>query len=157
PEYEEDEADEEVRPRRKKRGTSGKAIASLILGILGIVPCLIFTGIPALIFGFLGLRDVNESRGRLGGRGLAITRLVLGGLSIALTVFAVPVLLLVPAAQKMRDSADRAQGSNNLKVIGIALHNYHDNYQQFPPAVVYSADGKPLYSWRVLILPFIEQ
>jgi len=44
-----------------------------------------------------------------------------------------------------------------MKQIGLAFHNYHDTYGSFPPAVVYSPEGKPLYSWRVLILPFIEQ
>jgi hypothetical protein len=37
------------------------------------------------------------------------------------------------------------------------MHNYQDTFQQLPPAVVYDRNGKPLYSWRVLILPFIEQ
>jgi Protein of unknown function (DUF1559) len=46
---------------------------------------------------------------------------------------------------------------NNLHNIVIALHNFHDTYRCFPPAVVYGPDGKPWHSWRVLILPFIEQ
>src|SRR5262249_3309110 len=37
------------------------------------------------------------------------------------------------------------------------MHNYHDTYGRFPPAAVCGSDGKPLLSWRVLILPFIEQ
>jgi hypothetical protein len=37
------------------------------------------------------------------------------------------------------------------------MHSYHDTHGRLPPAVVYGANGKPLYSWRVLILPFIEQ
>jgi hypothetical protein len=37
------------------------------------------------------------------------------------------------------------------------MHNYHDNNGQLPPAVVYGEEGKPLYSWRVLLLPYIEQ
>src|SRR4051812_38282459 len=37
------------------------------------------------------------------------------------------------------------------------MHGYHDTHGRLPPAVVYGADGKPLYSWRVLILPYIEQ
>src|SRR5437660_7519890 len=37
------------------------------------------------------------------------------------------------------------------------MHNYHDTHGRLPPAVVYGKDGTPLYSWRVLILPFIEQ
>jgi hypothetical protein len=39
----------------------------------------------------------------------------------------------------------------------LALHNYHDTHGRYPPAVVYGEDDQPLYSWRVLILPFVEQ
>jgi hypothetical protein len=46
---------------------------------------------------------------------------------------------------------------NNLKQIGLALHGYHDVYKRFPPWAVCDKDGKPLLSWRVLILPYIEQ
>ena len=42
---------------------------------------------------------------------------------------------------------------NNLKQIGLALLEYHQKYGSFPPAFVADANGKPLYSWRVLILP----
>lgn len=45
----------------------------------------------------------------------------------------------------------------NLKQIGLALHNYHDTHGRFPPAVLLGPDGKPWHSWRVLILPYIEQ
>ncbi|MFN9373618.1 MAG: DUF1559 domain-containing protein [Planctomycetaceae bacterium] len=48
------------------------------------------------------------------------------------------------------------QSKNNLKQIALAMHNYHDTYGQFPPAVVNGPDGKPWHSWRVLILPFLE-
>jgi hypothetical protein len=46
---------------------------------------------------------------------------------------------------------------NNLKQIGLAFYNYHDSYRRFPAAAIYSKDGQPLLSWRVAILPFIEQ
>ena len=46
---------------------------------------------------------------------------------------------------------------NNLKQIGLAFHNYADAYRSFPPAVIYGPDGKPWHSWRVLLLPFLEQ
>ena len=46
---------------------------------------------------------------------------------------------------------------NNLRQIGIALHNYHDTYGSFPPAYVADATGRPMHSWRVLILPFLEE
>jgi RNA polymerase sigma factor (sigma-70 family) len=49
----------------------------------------------------------------------------------------------------------RAQSRNNLKTIGIAMHNYHDMMGSFPPAATYGRDGKPQLSWRVLLLPFL--
>jgi hypothetical protein len=45
----------------------------------------------------------------------------------------------------------------NLGAIAIAMHAYHDKHGHFPPATVYSTSGKPLYSWRVALLPFLEQ
>lgn len=55
-----------------------------------------------------------------------------------------------------KPSARRTQCKDKLKHIGLALHLYHDSYGSFPPAVTYSADGQPMHSWRVLILPFLE-
>jgi hypothetical protein len=57
----------------------------------------------------------------------------------------------------VQDRAYRNVASNNLRQIGLALHNYHDLYNTLPPAVVTDADGNPLYSGRVLLLPFMEQ
>ena len=51
----------------------------------------------------------------------------------------------------------RSQSLENLKQIGLALHNYHDTYQVFPPAIVLGPDGQPWHSWRVLLLPFLGQ
>jgi hypothetical protein len=65
--------------------------------------------------------------------------------------------LLVPAVQSARSAAQRAQSTNNLKQIALAMHNYHDTYGGFPAPANYDDDGKPLLSWRVHILPFIEQ
>ncbi len=52
--------------------------------------------------------------------------------------------------------AARWQSANNLKQIGLGIHNYHDVYGRFP-ADILDKDGKPLLSWRVAILPFLEQ
>jgi hypothetical protein len=54
-------------------------------------------------------------------------------------------------------AAARAKDQNNLKQIALAMHNYHDTYNGFPPAAVCDRRGKPMLSWRVLILPYIEQ
>jgi len=64
--------------------------------------------------------------------------------------------LLLPAIQSAPRSGRRPQCMNNLKCIGIALHNYHDVYGSFPPAYIADENGKPMHSWRVLILPFME-
>lgn len=65
--------------------------------------------------------------------------------------------LLLPAVGAAREAARRTQSMNNLKQIALAVHNYHDTHNAFPPAVVTDANGNPLYSGRVLLLPFMEQ
>jgi len=64
--------------------------------------------------------------------------------------------LMLPAVQAAREAARRAQCVNNLKQIGLALHNYHDANGHFPGNIT-DKDGKPLLSWRVAILPYMEQ
>jgi hypothetical protein len=61
------------------------------------------------------------------------------------------------ATVKVRQAAARAQSFNNLKQIALAFHNYHDTHGALPPAAVVDKTGRPLLSWRVLILPYIEQ
>ncbi|MBL7041977.1 MAG: DUF1559 domain-containing protein [Pirellulaceae bacterium] len=56
-----------------------------------------------------------------------------------------------------RTASRLTRSTNNLKQIGLAMHNFHDVYKRFPPAVIYGPDGKPWHSWRVLLLPFMEQ
>ncbi|WP_435007813.1 DUF1559 domain-containing protein [Tundrisphaera lichenicola] len=68
----------------------------------------------------------------------------------------VTVALLLPAVQAAREAARRAQCVNNLKQIGLAFHNFHDTNNRFP-ADIRDKSGKPLLSWRVAILPFIDQ
>jgi hypothetical protein len=58
---------------------------------------------------------------------------------------------------KPQMAAARQQSTNNLKQIGLALHNYHDTYGVLPAAAIVDKKGKPLLSWRVAILPFIDQ
>jgi prepilin-type processing-associated H-X9-DG protein len=65
--------------------------------------------------------------------------------------------LLLPAVQSAREAARRAQCVNNLKQIALAMHNYHSTYETFPPPALTDKAGKPLLSWRVAILPYIEQ
>ena len=61
------------------------------------------------------------------------------------------------AKQKVQEAAAANVSLNNLKQIGIAMHNYHDLNGKMPPAAVCDKTGKPLLSWRVLILPYVER
>jgi hypothetical protein len=63
----------------------------------------------------------------------------------------------VTGAAKMKDAAGMSRSANNLKQMALSIHNYHDVYGTMPPAAVCDKFGKPLLSWRVLILPYIEQ
>lgn len=74
-----------------------------------------------------------------------------------LGLIALTLLTAVLSESGMRTAARRVQCANNLKQIGIALHNYADVYGCFPPAYLADAKGQPMHSWRVLILPYIEQ
>lgn len=65
--------------------------------------------------------------------------------------------VVLPLIAKQRTAAQRAQSANNLKQIGLALHNYHDQNKTFPAAGTTDAKGKQLLSWRVHILPYVEQ
>jgi prepilin-type processing-associated H-X9-DG protein len=65
--------------------------------------------------------------------------------------------LLLPALQAAREAARRSQCVNNLKQIGLAMHNYHDIYKCFPPAVITNEEGQPMRSWRIAVLPFTEK
>lgn len=70
---------------------------------------------------------------------------------------AATMAILLPAIAQAREAARRAESMNNLKQIALAMHNYAATYNSFPPAVVIGPDGKTPHSWRVAILPFVEQ
>ncbi len=68
----------------------------------------------------------------------------------------VAVSLLLPAIRAGRGAAANVQSSNNLKQIGLAIHNYHDTHREFPTDIT-DDQGKRLLSWRVRLLPYLEQ
>jgi len=65
--------------------------------------------------------------------------------------------VLAPAVNAGREAALRMQCTSHMKGLALAFHTYHDVHGSFPPAYTVDANGKPLHSWRVLILPYIEQ
>jgi prepilin-type processing-associated H-X9-DG protein len=66
------------------------------------------------------------------------------------------VFQLLPPVQTDGGRSPRYECKNHLKQIALALHNYHDDYGCFPPAYVADRNGRPMHSWRVLILPYLD-
>ena len=77
-------------------------------------------------------------------------------LLVVIAIIAVLIALLLPAVQQAREAARRTQCKNNLKQMGLALHNYHDVYTMFPPGVIASTGGWGA-SWYMRILPYVDQ
>ncbi|WP_164101894.1 DUF1559 family PulG-like putative transporter [Candidatus Laterigemmans baculatus] len=89
---------------------------------------------------------------------IMIIAVVLGLLVLGLLLSGgILTALLMPAVTTTRSASRQAESANNLKQIGLALLNYHEAYEAFPPAYTTDEDGQPLLSWRVLILPFMQQ
>jgi hypothetical protein len=109
------------------------SVTSLVLGILGIIPCSIFAGIPAVITGHIALSRAKKSPQEYGGKGMATAGLIMGYLSIALGVLLLPASLLLPALAKAKARAQRVQCISNIKMIGLAARIYaNDHGGRFP-------------------------
>ncbi|MFH1267627.1 MAG: DUF1559 domain-containing protein [Planctomycetota bacterium] len=104
-------------------------------------------------------RTRHNRRGNACRHGAAFT---LVELLVVVTIIGILIALLLPAVQSARDAARKMQCGNNLKQIGLALHNYHVSHKSFPPASVLppgsaSYSLKESWGWHVFILPQMEQ
>ncbi len=98
----------------------------------------------------------TQRSGRKSNNSLVLILVVaaLGGLCLCGGVM---VALLLPAVQAAREAARRMECSNNLKQIALAMHNYHDVHKCLPAGYISDADGRPMHSWRVALLPYLER
>ncbi|WP_165247309.1 DUF1559 family PulG-like putative transporter [Paludisphaera soli] len=88
-----------------------------------------------------------------GGRGFTLIEFL-----VVVAVIALLIALLLPLSRSGgREAARRAQCTNNLKQIARAILAYQDEHQALPPAYTVGPDGRPLHSWRTLILPYLQQ
>ena len=74
-----------------------------------------------------------------------------------IAVIGILVSLLLPAVSAAREAARRNQSQTNLKQIGLCFANHDSAYRQFPARAIFSKEGKPLLSWRVKILPYLDE
>lgn len=121
--------------------------------------------LPEALGGLLGLSMMNQMEELLkdpplkrnGSKMAAKIEMEGGPYQLMGGVGAVGIGLALPAVQKVRAAAQRSQSTNNLKQIALAFHNYESANGHFPSDIVDKKTGKPLLSWRVAFLPYLEQ
>jgi hypothetical protein len=134
------------------RETSDKAALALLLA-LASVWMLVLAALPAILMALSSLAEIRHRGGRLRGKWLATTALVLGCLGVLWSAYVAYVWY-----DFLRQAGGRSQVENSMKEMSRAVINAADNNAGLmPPHAICDKDGKPLLSWRVAILPYIEQ
>jgi hypothetical protein len=141
--------DDVIPPETPAKASNTAATVALVLGLLSF--CTVgITALPAVIVGIIALT-------KPGGKGLAIGGIVSGVAAMLLSCIALPIALILPATNKVREAAERMNVQNNYKQASLAAWGHESAYGQFPKADRKTAQGDPGLSWRVDLLPYIEQ
>jgi hypothetical protein len=107
--------------------TDGKATASLILGILSILCFGLLTGLPAIILGHISRGNIEQSRGRLSGGGMALTGLILGYVSIVFTILFIAAIA-IPNLLRSRMAANESAAASTVRTINTTQVSYSTMY-----------------------------
>ena len=114
-------------PPPQQAPTDGKATASLVFGILSILCLGILAGIPAIILGHLSRGEVKRSMGRVSGAGMALAGLIMGYISIGVTLLIVPAIVL-PNLLRARISANESAAASTMRTINTSQVTYSTTY-----------------------------
>jgi type IV pilus assembly protein PilA len=120
--------------------TSGKAIASLACGIFTFF---LPAAIAAIILGHISLSEIRNSAGRIGGRGIAITGLVLGYLGLTIIPIMIVAAIAIPNLLRARMAANEASAVGSLQVVETAVVSYSSDYENGFPSSLEVLGGTP--------------
>jgi Protein of unknown function (DUF1559) len=134
------------------KGRQRWAVAAFLTAVLAL-PLWFFAPLSAFLAGLLSLAlgvfslwARLHAPGRFRGRWWAVAGLVLGAGGF-----------LVPAFLRVQDASNQVANLWHLKVLSLAMHNYHDTHGRLPSAALSGNDGQSLLSWRVALLPFLDE
>jgi hypothetical protein len=135
-----------------RKAAAGLALAALFVGLTATpLACLALpVGLTGLLLALFALGDIRLSGGRLGGRWLAVAALLAYAALFSTALLWAPCSPVVEASRRMKCQ-------HSLKALAFAMHEYAGDHGTLPPHAVYSEDGTPLLSWRVLLLPYLGE
>lgn len=144
-------------PPQTPKTKDGLGVASLVLGVLSMVACSIFSGIPAVITGHMALSRVKRAPAVFGGKGFAIAGLITGYLSLAI----LPLLFLfvrfalaalTPELLKANQGTQASLCANNLKQVVLSARMYANEHKDhWPPSI--AAMSNELVTPNILVCP----